>query len=471
MSSDRSFSFPLDMSYEYDVRSTARAQKPAREDTYSEDEAESFSSYLEQNRQEDTRRRKPADAAQNTAGAASERQSAPPAAESKTAKKKSGETQETPPAQQQNSESQPAAQTKETKNKKEAASAQAAAAANAAKGDAQTRPADKMGKKAAKSAEAAQQAKTQQTAPQAAETPANQAAKTATATPAAETAQNIAAAAKVSTAKETGPAKTGAAPETVSPQPLAARAPMANDPRLQNQAANGKDASAQRGTGEEAKAAKAGTQTAAQSQGVLPQQNTAAPQSPQLGFSQAAPLFSAPGSEGALTSPAGAEGTVGNASTAAVSDGQARFAQLSNMQTGNVVTAPRMAAQVGDALIQAARNGNEKLTLQLFPEELGTVDITLEMQNGRLKIVVAAERPETQQQLQQNQRDLERSLAEAGIDHGNADLSFAEWEGREQRRPDTPFERLSFGVASAEPVENAPAQTVSLTPGGIDLRL
>ncbi|MGK2740914.1 flagellar hook-length control protein FliK [Tepidicaulis sp. LMO-SS28] len=467
MSSDRSFSFPLDMSYEYDVRSTARAQKPAREDTYREDEAESFSSYLEQNRQEDPPRSKPADTAQNTAGAASERQAAPATAESKTAKKKSGQAQETPPAQTQNAESQPAAQTKETANKKEAASAQAAAAANAAKGDTQTLPADKMGKKAAKTAETAQQAKNQQAAPQAAEMPANQAAKTGAGTPAAETAQNIAAAAKAGTAKETGTAKPAAAPETVPPQRVAARAPMANDPRLQNQAANGIEASAQKGTGEEAKAAK----TAAQPQGALPQQNTAAPQSPQLGFSQAAPLFGAPGSEGALTSPAGAEGTVGNASTAAVSDGQARFAQLSNMQTGNVVTAPRMTAQVGDALIQAARNGTEKLTLQLFPEELGTVDITLEMQNGRLKIVVAAERPETQQQLQQNQRDLERSLAEAGIDHGNADLSFAEWESREQREPGTPFERLTFGVAAAEPAENAPGQTVSLTPGGIDLRL
>ena len=317
---------------------------------------------------------------------------------------------------------------------------------------------------------AAQQAKTQQTAPQAAEMPVNQAAKTAAA-PAAETAQNIAAAAQTGAPKETGPAKTGAAPETVPPQPLAARAPMANDPRLQNQAANGKDASAQTGTGEEAKAAKAGTQIAAQTQGALPQQNTAAPQSPQLGLSQPAPLFGAPGSDAPLTSPAGAEGTVGNASTAAVSDGQARFTQLSNMQTGNVVTAPRMTAQVGDALVHAARSGNDKLTLQLFPEELGTVDITLEMQNGRLKIVVAAERPETQQQLQQNQRDLERSLAEAGIDHGNADLSFAEWEGREQREPGTAFERLSFGVAAAEPAETATGQTVSLTPGGIDLRL
>lgn len=469
MSSDRSFSFPLDMSYEYDVRSTARAQKPAREDTYSEDEAESFSSYLEQNRQEDPRRSKPADAAQNTASAAGEHQPVPAAA-NKTSKKKSGQAQETAPAQTQNAESQPSAQTKETENKKEAASAPAAAAAHAAKGNAQVLPAEQTGKKTAKADAAAQQAKTQQTAPQAAEMPVNQAAKTAAA-PAAETAQNIAAAAQTGAPKETGPAKTGAAPETVPPQPLAARAPMANDPRLQNQAANGKDASAQTGTGEEAKAAKAGTQIAAQTQGALPQQNTAAPQSPQLGLSQPAPLFGAPGSDAPLTSPAGAEGTVGNASTAAVSDGQARFTQLSNMQTGNVVTAPRMTAQVGDALVHAARSGNDKLTLQLFPEELGTVDITLEMQNGRLKIVVAAERPETQQQLQQNQRDLERSLAEAGIDHGNADLSFAEWEGREQREPGTAFERLSFGVAAAEPAETATGQTVSLTPGGIDLRL
>jgi len=179
----------------------------------------------------------------------------------------------------------------------------------------------------------------------------------------------------------------------------------------------------------------------------------------------AASLFAEPraGSAGeSVQSPSPSASTAGEAAQ--------RLAQLSPAQAGTAHT-PRPAQQLADGLIQAVRHGQDKLTLQLFPEELGSIDVTLEMQNGRLKIVVAAERPETLQQLQQNQRDLERALADAGFERGSADLSFSERGAQgDEREPGASRQAFSLHSAFGDAASEESPQLLSLN-GGIDLRL
>jgi flagellar hook-length control protein FliK len=181
--------------------------------------------------------------------------------------------------------------------------------------------------------------------------------------------------------------------------------------------------------------------------------------------SATASLFSDTGRSGTSESAPSPSPTASTAGEAAQ-----RLAQLSPAQAG-AAHAPRPVQQLADGLIQAVRHGQDKLTLQLFPEELGSIDVTLEMQNGRLKIVVAAERPETLQQLQQNQRDLERALADAGFERGSADLSFSERGAQGgEREPGTSRQAFSLNNAFGDAASEESPQLLSLD-GGIDLRL
>lgn len=100
----------------------------------------------------------------------------------------------------------------------------------------------------------------------------------------------------------------------------------------------------------------------------------------------------------------------------------AKVSRAEAMQAAEARPATR---QLAVAVTHAIRAGNEHVRVRLYPEELGQVDLTLKMQDGQLRITIAAERPETLQQLQQNQRALERALSDAGLGQGAAHLEFA----------------------------------------------
>ena len=67
----------------------------------------------------------------------------------------------------------------------------------------------------------------------------------------------------------------------------------------------------------------------------------------------------------------------------------------------------------------------DRIKIQLSPEDLGRVDIKLDMQkDGMVKAVIAADKPETLQWLQQDAKHLERALQDAGFKLDNGSLSF-----------------------------------------------
>ena len=87
--------------------------------------------------------------------------------------------------------------------------------------------------------------------------------------------------------------------------------------------------------------------------------------------------------------------------------------------------APAATNQVSVQLSKAIQNGDNKIKIQLRPQELGRVEVKLEIANdGRAKAMIIAERPETLDILQRDIRVLERALQDAGLKTDQNSLSF-----------------------------------------------
>lgn len=92
--------------------------------------------------------------------------------------------------------------------------------------------------------------------------------------------------------------------------------------------------------------------------------------------------------------------------------GQASFAQQMAQSA-----APQPAQQLGVSIVRAAREGMDRIDIQLHPAELGRVEVKMELgHDGRIIAVVSAERADTLDQLRRDINQLEKALADAGFD-------------------------------------------------------
>ncbi|MGH6718523.1 MAG: flagellar hook-length control protein FliK, partial [Alphaproteobacteria bacterium] len=81
--------------------------------------------------------------------------------------------------------------------------------------------------------------------------------------------------------------------------------------------------------------------------------------------------------------------------------------------------------RIAVAIHHAIRSGIDRIRVQLWPAELGHVDLTLHVgRDNHTAVAIAVERPETLDLLQRDTRGLERALAEAGLRLDQGDLSF-----------------------------------------------
>lgn len=87
--------------------------------------------------------------------------------------------------------------------------------------------------------------------------------------------------------------------------------------------------------------------------------------------------------------------------------------------------APNIPDQIAVNIKKAIGDGVDKITIQLKPGNLGRVEVKLEVgHDGRVIVVVSAEKSETLEALQRDARGLERALQEAGLKTNAGDLSF-----------------------------------------------
>lgn len=83
------------------------------------------------------------------------------------------------------------------------------------------------------------------------------------------------------------------------------------------------------------------------------------------------------------------------------------------------------ADQVAVKLSATAKDGGGRVTVRLNPEELGKVDVKMEIANdGKVRAVIAVERPETLELLQRDAKGLEKALQDAGLQTDGDSLEF-----------------------------------------------
>lgn len=125
----------------------------------------------------------------------------------------------------------------------------------------------------------------------------------------------------------------------------------------------------------------------------------------------------------------------------------ARGPELLPLEAGNSVAAPgsttsaaaRVAApvtrptvpprvlteQIAVQVQKAVAQGQDRITIQLKPADLGRVEIKLDvMQDGRVAATIVADRPETLDLLQRDARGLQQALQDAGLKANSGSLSF-----------------------------------------------
>lgn len=140
-----------------------------------------------------------------------------------------------------------------------------------------------------------------------------------------------------------------------------------------------------------------------------------------------------------------------------------RGTDLARAAAASPHTARMLPAQVQTLAARIAQRFNEGtrvFDIRIDPPELGRVDVRLEMgRDNRVNAILTAERPEALAELQRSARDLEKSLAEAGLDLGEDGLSF---ELADQNTSgDGTREHSGQGRAFALPVDGAVADITS----------
>ena len=132
------------------------------------------------------------------------------------------------------------------------------------------------------------------------------------------------------------------------------------------------------------------------------------------------------------------------------------------------------AQQVAEAL-QAVRrmtDGSHRLSLQLYPEELGAIQLEVAAREGQLHVRAVAETEATRGLLNASLGELRSSLADAGVSAGSLEVG-AETSGRQNaEREQRANGSRPASATQSEPTTagDTPSQTVT-APGRVDVRL
>lgn len=126
----------------------------------------------------------------------------------------------------------------------------------------------------------------------------------------------------------------------------------------------------------------------------------------------------------------------------------AQQAQRANMAGGSVTE------QISVKISKALQAGTDRISIQLKPAELGRVDVKMEMtHDGRIATVVTAEKQDTLDLLRRDSSELQKALADAGLNSGDMEFNL---KGQEQQTADAEGDgRGNAGGDDAEAGETA----------------
>lgn len=149
--------------------------------------------------------------------------------------------------------------------------------------------------------------------------------------------------------------------------------------------------------------------------------------------------------------------------------GQSRMAQY-----------PPTLMQVSVAMQRAVQGGSDSVTVQLKPEDLGSINVKLSFEkDGHVKATISADNVRTLDMLQRNAGDLQKGLQAAGIKADANSLNFTlqdggSQQGQPQQQGRSPRGNvIAFSVDDQAPEESAPVVTPTPVPanGRVDVRI
>ena len=101
--------------------------------------------------------------------------------------------------------------------------------------------------------------------------------------------------------------------------------------------------------------------------------------------------------------------------------------------------------QVKVNITKSAVKGVDKIDIQLKPEDLGHIEIKMQLKNGKLQAHIISSRPETMEILQKEVQTLEKAFNEAGFQTEDGSLSFSfRGDGQANQNQDSNAELRNF---------------------------
>ncbi len=124
-------------------------------------------------------------------------------------------------------------------------------------------------------------------------------------------------------------------------------------------------------------------------------------------------------------------GDVASAAAAAATQGSVQTEEPSAANTASsagfsqsMAAAANPSEQVKVQLTKGLKDGSDTINVLLHPEDLGTVEVKLQMQDGQVKATISADNPETLALLKTDQHQLTQSLQNAGFNTDSNSLNF-----------------------------------------------
>lgn len=137
--------------------------------------------------------------------------------------------------------------------------------------------------------------------------------------------------------------------------------------------------------------------------------------------------------------------------------------------------------QVKVRIAQGAANGQDTIKIQLRPQEMGRVDVKLEIRDGSVTAHVVADSRETLDMLKSDSRSLEKALSDAGLKTDSGSLNFSmrgesqQNMAREGSGRGTPYDPVSHKIEddlqTDVPDVHAQRSARAAMRGGLDVRV
>ncbi|MFC4725183.1 flagellar hook-length control protein FliK [Glycocaulis abyssi] len=160
-------------------------------------------------------------------------------------------------------------------------------------------------------------------------------------------------------------------------------------------------------------------------------------------------------------------------------------ASVAGTRTTSAMPHLRMAsghvAELGQMIARRFADGSRSFDIRLDPPDLGRVQVRLEIGADRsVQAMLTADKPEALAELQRNARELEKALADAGLDLGENAISFALSEGggdeerSADREEDTSAPEATSNLTLSDNSTSAPASRYGFLMAGragVDMRI